>query len=182
MTASTDMSRPINRREFLYYLFGASMVVFAAESCALFTRMVQPHLSYGPGSGLFRLQLADVPMLSQPTAYTDAKAWLVRFENGLVAYSAICTYERNVFFYTWSDVNLRFECPGCGSKFTAHGAWLEGPAPRDLDRFLIRVETPRGIRSTQQTGAPVDVSDATAITLDTTLQLVAPPHAAPRWR
>jgi cytochrome b6-f complex iron-sulfur subunit len=38
------------------------------------------------------------------------------------------------------DSSGRFECPCHGSKYNLRGEYIEGPAPRGMDRFLIRVE------------------------------------------
>ena len=38
------------------------------------------------------------------------------------------------------DSSGRFECPCHGSKFDLGGEWIEGPAPRGMDRYDLRVE------------------------------------------
>jgi cytochrome b6-f complex iron-sulfur subunit len=38
------------------------------------------------------------------------------------------------------DSSGRFECPCHGSKYNLRGEYIEGPAPRGMDRFLIKVE------------------------------------------
>jgi cytochrome b6-f complex iron-sulfur subunit len=39
----------------------------------------------------------------------------------------------------WCDSSLGFECPCHGSKYNAHGEYEDGPAPRNLDRFVVSV-------------------------------------------
>jgi cytochrome b6-f complex iron-sulfur subunit len=34
----------------------------------------------------------------------------------------------------------RFECPCHGSKYDLGGEWIEGPAPRGMDRYLLKLE------------------------------------------
>ncbi len=37
------------------------------------------------------------------------------------------------------DSSGRFECPCHGSKYDLGGEWIEGPAPRGMDRFDLKV-------------------------------------------
>jgi cytochrome b6-f complex iron-sulfur subunit len=38
------------------------------------------------------------------------------------------------------DSSGRFECPCHGSKFDLGGEWIEGPAPRGMDRYELSLE------------------------------------------
>jgi cytochrome b6-f complex iron-sulfur subunit len=65
----------------------------------------------------------------------------------------------------------RFECPCHGSKFTKEGDWIEGPAPRHLDRFVVQAvdgggnvvaETPAGDPNVDpEAGSPIQVPPET---------------------
>ncbi|MCA9911805.1 MAG: Rieske 2Fe-2S domain-containing protein, partial [Anaerolineae bacterium] len=58
----------------------------------------------------------------------------------------------------------RFECPCHGSKFTANGSYIEGPAPRGLDRFPVTIIYADGTESvTDSTGGPVPLSPGKTI-------------------
>ncbi|MCH8899151.1 MAG: ubiquinol-cytochrome c reductase iron-sulfur subunit [Acidobacteria bacterium] len=37
------------------------------------------------------------------------------------------------------DTSLGFECPCHGSKYNFHGEYEDGPAPRNMDRFLVSI-------------------------------------------
>jgi cytochrome b6-f complex iron-sulfur subunit len=39
---------------------------------------------------------------------------------------------------------VRFECPCHGSKYQEDGTYIEGPAPRDLDRFRVVITDGQG--------------------------------------
>jgi cytochrome b6-f complex iron-sulfur subunit len=39
----------------------------------------------------------------------------------------------------WCASSTGFECPCHGSKYNAHGEYEDGPAPRNLDRFVVSV-------------------------------------------
>ncbi|MEE8375427.1 MAG: hypothetical protein V3S26_03815, partial [Acidimicrobiia bacterium] len=41
-----------------------------------------------------------------------------------------------------------FECPCHGSKYNSVGEWFAGPAPRNLDRFVVEVQNGRFIIKT----------------------------------
>ena len=38
------------------------------------------------------------------------------------------------------DSSGRFECPCHGSKYNLGGEWIEGPAPRGMDRYQLTLE------------------------------------------
>jgi cytochrome b6-f complex iron-sulfur subunit len=46
--------------------------------------------------------------------------------------------------YAWVDSTVRFECPCHGSKYEEDGTYIEGPAPRDLDRFRVVITDGQG--------------------------------------
>jgi Rieske Fe-S protein len=51
------------------------------------------------------------------------------------------------------DNSGRFECPCHGSKYNIRGEYIEGPAPRGMDRFPIKID---GGRVFVDTGAAVE--------------------------
>ncbi len=42
------------------------------------------------------------------------------------------------------DSSGRFECPCHGSKYDLGGEWIEGPAPRGMDRFELTLDSATG--------------------------------------
>uniref|UniRef100_UPI0035E42AE4 QcrA and Rieske domain-containing protein n=1 Tax=Thermoflexus sp. TaxID=1969742 RepID=UPI0035E42AE4 len=67
--------------------------------------------------------------------------------------------------YKWVPSNFRFECPCHGSKFQLDGTYIEGPAPRDLDRFVIYLKDASGrvVAQTDLKGDPLPVPDPNLI-------------------
>ena len=67
--------------------------------------------------------------------------------------------------YKWEQANNRFECPCHGSKFTREGFYIEGPAPRSLDTFVISIEGGEVAVDTgkKELGAPSADSPARAV-------------------
>src|SRR5579859_6903290 len=93
-------------------------------------------------------------------------AWLSNTEKGLIALSMYCTHFDHARF-KWVPANQRFECPWCGSKFRFDGFKLPGgPAPRNLDRYVLHVTNSNGTIRTSDDGDPVPIQDAKSIVLD----------------
>jgi len=127
---------PVNRREFLNYAWGASILLFMAEMGVVTYLFALPRFKEGEFGGVFTLDVSAVPPLNAPPADNpDAKFWLSHTEEGVKALHKVCTHLGCL--YKWVDTNDRFECPCHGSKFKADGTYIEGPAPRDLDQFAI---------------------------------------------
>ena len=54
------------------------------------------------------------------------------------------------------DSSGRFECPCHGSRFDLGGEWLEGPAPRGMDRYDLRLENGALVVDTSKLAAGAD--------------------------
>jgi cytochrome b6-f complex iron-sulfur subunit len=166
--ASDAQTKGISRREFLYYIWGASMALLMAESAGAIIWFSLPRFRAGEYGGIFTLDPSTLPAVgSPPVGRPDGKFWLSNTKNGLLALSMICTHLGCLF--KWVDANNRFECPCHGSKFQADGTKIkgQGPAPRNLDRFVITVTKPGGTDKTNANGGPVNIEGATSIAVDT---------------
>ena len=166
MTTAAVESQPISRREFLYYVWGASGALALTGACCLSAWYAIPARVI-PKNGYFRVPIAalptsyDVPRPFNQELGSKHDFWLVKQYTGLVAFSPICTSRGCL--YKWIDLNNRFECPCSGSKFRTDGTYIEGPAPRSLDRYTVYVTTPTEHRETPLDGSPVNIDDATEI-------------------
>jgi menaquinol-cytochrome c reductase iron-sulfur subunit len=66
-------------------------------------------------------------------------AWLVRLsDNQVIAFAPQCTHLGCA--YSWDDKKREFLCPCHTSNFSIEGKVLNGPAPRPLDRYQVKVE------------------------------------------
>jgi len=145
----------MTRREFLYYIWGASMALLAAEGIGAILWYALPRFRAGEFGGTFPVDPAKIPPPdSPPVAFNEGKFWLVNIgpkaaqeaqsrgdakqgqEQGVMAQYKVCTHLGCL--YRWVDINNRYECPCHGSKFHLNGTWIEGPAPRNLDRFVVQ--------------------------------------------
>jgi len=129
----------INRREFLTYAWGAALGLIAAQGGYATYDFLYPRFKAGEFGGKFILGAASsMPTVgTPPEARVDGKFWLVQTDEGIKAIYMVCTHLGCL--YKWEASNTRFECPCHGSKFTAEGIYIEGPAPRSLDQFSVEV-------------------------------------------
>lgn len=131
-----------SRREFLYYIWGASFALIAGEITAGVLWLAFPRFAEGEFGGTFTI---DPTELSQPdgapVSKPEGRFWLSRpvldGQDTFVALYGVCTHLGCL--PKWVDVNNRFECPCHGSKYQLSGLYIEGPAPRSLDRFRTTI-------------------------------------------
>jgi len=170
----------IRRREFLYYIWGASMALLLAETGGAIVWFALPRFRAGEFGGVFNLDPAGLPAKgSSPVGFPAGKFWISNTDKGLLALSMVCTHLGCLF--KWVPANNRFECPCHGSKFEATGKKIkgQGPAPRNLDRFAITVATGGGTEKTSATGGPVKVDGASNIAVDTGKKIKGWPEGSP---
>ncbi len=137
------VSVPLSRREFLYYLWGASMAVFLAGSAGASLWFMLPRFREGEFGGVFTVPVSDVPPAdSDPMEYAAGRFWLVnvgpktvgdprqphdyKMQAGVKALYKVCVHLGCI--YRWTPTNDRFECPCHGSKYLKSGTRIDGPA------------------------------------------------------
>ncbi|MEJ2751912.1 MAG: Rieske 2Fe-2S domain-containing protein [Chloroflexota bacterium] len=144
----------MSRREFLYYIWGASLALLTLEAVGLLIWFRIPRFREGEFGGKFVLPLDAIPRANdEPVNYADGRFWLVNLDSntpnqlfclapdetepiiGVCAIYKVCTHLGCI--YAWTPANDRYECPCHGSKYRLDGRRIESPAPRTLDRFLV---------------------------------------------
>jgi cytochrome b6-f complex iron-sulfur subunit len=175
--AVIEQPRPLNRREFLFYIWGASMALALGGAGGVVLWYAFPRFREGEFGGEFTLPISNLPAEgSPPQENPEGRFWLVNSADGVVALYKVCTHLGCL--YKWVPSNNRFECPCHGSKYTREGHWIEGPAPRSLDRFVLRAlsddgavvaETPTGDANVDpEAGEPIAIPpDTTELKVDT---------------
>ncbi len=145
----------ISRREFLYYIWGASIALVTLQGAGLLVWFLIPRFREGEFGGTFTVSVDDVPPVnSSPINFAEGRFWLVNLDSGqpnelmyqapdesnpiqgVAAIYKVCTHLGCI--YSWTPTNNRFECPCHGSKYRLDGRRVESPAPRTLDRFLLQ--------------------------------------------
>jgi len=159
MAETTVSAGGLTRREFLYYIWGASIALFTVEFSGLLVWFMLPRFREGQFGGTFTLPISSVPAANDvPFNFADGRFWLVNLDTktdqgrermwkqdrtggdageitGVSALYKVCTHLGCI--YSWTPTNHRFECPCHGSKFRLDGRRIESPAPRNLDRFKV---------------------------------------------
>jgi cytochrome b6-f complex iron-sulfur subunit len=69
--------------------------------------------------------------------YKDQNTWIVRHDGKIYALSTTCTHLGCT--PNWLEREQKFKCPCHGSGFQITGINFEGPAPRPLERWAVRV-------------------------------------------
>jgi cytochrome b6-f complex iron-sulfur subunit len=183
----------MTRREFLYYIWGASLALLTAESVGALVWFLIPRFREGEFGGTFTIDLTNLPPVdSGPLEFPDGRFWLVNLgqqalsdprqpadyvaQAGIMALYKVCVHLGCL--YKWVPTNDRFECPCHGSKYLSNGVRIDGPARRNLDVFVVEAvdangtvlaATERGSAdSNPNAGAPIPLPDgAVALRINT---------------
>ena len=150
----------MTRREFFYYIWAASMALFIAEFSGAILWFALPRFKAGEFGGTFTVSVEEIPPpdAANPVENPDGRFWLVnagekiandprtlpgyKTAAGVIALYKVCVHLGCL--YKWVPVNNRFECPCHGSKYLLNGVRIEGPARRNLDRFIIKAVDANG--------------------------------------
>ncbi len=172
-------AEPVSRREFMNYAWGAALGLVLIQGGVAAFAFALPRFKEGEFGGVFDLGPATSlpPVDAPPVNNVDGQFWVSNDADGVRALYRVCTHLGCI--YEWKDQTFRFECPCHGSKFQKDGKFIEGPAPRSLDQFVVILESPGGQVVAQTTvggeGLPVPSPD-TVVKVDTGAKLNGPPH------
>jgi len=152
---------PSSRRRFLRtgWKFGGAMLAAAAGWTTY--ESLRP-LVGGAKAGTVDLGSASNYATETATYVSDARLFVANTGSYLYAISQKCPHLG--CRVPFCESSGRFECPCHGSKYDIGGEWIEGPAPRGLDRFELTLDHATG-----------------ALTADTSKVIVGPPHGAKQF-
>lgn len=169
----------VTRRQFFNRALGVTFGTFMGVLGLDFLAFLWPRLSGGFGADVNAGNVVD--LLEQainddgsvtPVFVPEARAYVVpytespQFEGKKVdAGGVTALFQRCVHLgcrVPWCGPSQGFECPCHGSKYNALGEYFAGPAPRNLDRFVVElnsvdeliiktgsiVQTPRALQKT----------------------------------
>jgi cytochrome b6-f complex iron-sulfur subunit len=156
----------MNRREFLNLAWLASLGFLTLSLSGVTILFTYPRFKEGEFGGIFTFGPVDeLPgMEVGPDNYPKVKMWVSNTPEGLYALYKVCPHLGCL--YGWNDQEFKFICPCHGSQYEKNGDYILGPAPRSLDRFVIRIEDETGnvLAETPADGGPVPLpSDPGAI-------------------
>ena len=174
--AEVQVSAP-SRREFLYYIWGASIALLLGEAGAGFVWFALPRFKEGTFGGVFTYPPDKIPGVEKdPVSVPDGRFWVSNPSDGFIILYAVCPHLGCL--PKWSESNHRFECPCHGSKYQLDGHYIEGPAPRSMDRFATVLTFDDGTTlAMNAAGDPMDISkrgNITKISIDTGKRIQRP--------
>lgn len=191
---------PMNRREFLYYIWAASMALFAGQAGAALLWFAYPRFKAGTFGGIFELDVSELPQPdSSPKPFSGGRFWMVNIADGIAndprqpaewrpargarALYMICVHLGCL--YAWVPTNSRFECPCHGSKYLASGTAVAGPANRNLDVFYMESVDASGnvIDATEMVngeGRAINIEGAAKLRVDTGRRLNGASNPVPK--
>lgn len=181
MAEDQNEVKPITRRELLNYVWLGSLGVFLAEFAGVGVLFAFPRFREGEFGGTFTVGTAsELPGTdAPPEAFSDGRFWFVRTPDGILALYNVCVHLGCL--YNWQDAEDKFICPCHGSQYTRDGDYIAGPAPRSLDRFVVRVVNPSTgevvAETDPETKGPVAVQDPSyVVRVDTGELIRGDPH------
>ena len=150
----------MTRRQFLGKALGITFGAFAGIQLISWLGFFYPKVSGGFGSKIDAGRVQDLKdQIFQsdgsviPAFIPSARAYVLPFEesgtsqfadSGTVDDRLVAVYQRCVHLgcrVPWCNTSQGFECPCHGSKYNMVGAYYAGPARRNLDRFIVNVNT-----------------------------------------
>lgn len=178
----TQEKIPVSRREFLNYAWLVSLGFFTITAAGATYLFALPRFKEGEFGGVITVgTVENLPAVDDPPDnFAKTKFWLSNTPEGLVALYKVCTHLGCL--YNWNGQEIKYICPCHGSQFEKVGAYILGPAPRNLDQFVVRIETPEGeviVETDPATGDPVPVPDNpnAIVKVDTGLRIVGDRHS-----
>ena len=140
--STSSTTPPASRRRFLRWLLGFAVVSALASVAAPVAAFLVPPKSTAAGSGgkVPAGKVADIPPGNGKVVPMGSKPVIVlNTEQGIVAYSAICTHLGCIVAF--DDLNGTIVCPCHDGRFNpATGAVVSGPPPAPLPPVTVSVE------------------------------------------
>jgi cytochrome b6-f complex iron-sulfur subunit len=174
--------KAINRREFLNFAWLVSLGFLTVSFGGVTYLFSLPRFKEGEFGGVVTMgEVGDLPEVGSPPAnFPKIKLWLSNTEQGVMALYKVCTHLGCL--YNWNNQEGKFICPCHGSQFEADGTYIQGPAPRSLDRFVVTLESPEGqvlAETDAVTGGPVSLPDdpGVIVRVDTGRRITGERHA-----
>ena len=137
--ASAPASKPEQqgRRRFLLKFSWTGLSLFLTGFMAAVLRFFWPRVSNRPDSSV-QVGFPDDYRPGQVVYLRGPKLFIIRDKDGFFSLSARCTHLGCMV--VWNRDHHMFLCPCHGGKFNADGLNVEGPPPRPLDAFALRLD------------------------------------------
>lgn len=148
----------VSRRQFFNRAIGATFGLFLGLQGVYYLAFFWPKLTGGFGSDVDAGPVEDLTAQTVnpdgsivPVFVPEARAYIVpapeslseQFEGrGVEAGGLMALFQRCVHLgcrVPWCATSIGFECPCHGSRYNSVGEYFAGPAPRNLDRFVVEI-------------------------------------------
>ena len=158
----SEEERYITRKQFLGKALGGTFGAFMGIQALAWLGFLWPKVSGGFGSkvdagkiGDLKNQIIQADGSVIPAFIPEARAYVLPFsestagdsqftDGSTIADGLVAVYQRCVHLgcrVPWCNSSQGFECPCHGSKYNMVGEYYAGPAPRNLDRFVVNVSS-----------------------------------------
>tara|TARA_B100000902_G_scaffold320622_1_gene313295 strand:+ start:625 stop:1521 length:897 start_codon:yes stop_codon:yes gene_type:complete len=158
----SEEERYITRKQFLGKALGGTFGAFMGIQALAWLGFLWPKVSGGFGSKVdagkvedLKNQIIQADGSVIPAFIPEARAYVLPFsataagasqftDGSTVADGLVAVYQRCVHLgcrVPWCNSSQGFECPCHGSKYNMVGEYYAGPAPRNLDRFVVNVSS-----------------------------------------
>jgi cytochrome b6-f complex iron-sulfur subunit len=173
--------KSVNRREFLNFAWLASLGFLTLNIAGVTFLFALPRFKEGEFGGRIRIsKISELPEAGTPPVnYPKVKLWLSNTDEGVSALYKVCTHL--CCLYNWRDLEDKFVCPCHGSQFHDTGQYIQGPAPRSLDQFVVQIVDPTSgavlVESSDTTPLPLPDNPDAEVWVDTGRRIQGPAHA-----
>jgi cytochrome b6-f complex iron-sulfur subunit len=128
-----------DRRNFMKAVAKGALAVGVGEAIVECGQFLQPNVLYEP-SRVFKVGEVDSFPIGSRTVIEGRGVEIVRERDGIHAISLVCTHLGCLLRPIENDSECSYACPCHGSRFTATGQVLGGPAPRDLPWYTLYLD------------------------------------------
>ena len=160
--APADRRSPVGRRRFLGYAWKGLAAGLAVEAGWTTYDILNPKASGAFGGIVSAGQAADYSESGTVKYFQDGRFYVASAGGQLVALYQKCPHLG--CRVPFCDSSGRFECPCHGSIYNVRGEYIQGPAPRGMDRFPLAVRGNEVLVDTSQVveGPPRGVSSTSS--------------------
>jgi cytochrome b6-f complex iron-sulfur subunit len=127
-----------SRRDFLNEIAAGALGVAGLGAAVVTVQYLSPNVLFEPPLS-FRVGSPESYPVDSVTYLEDQQVYIVRTPQGFYAVSAVCTHLGCMT--QWNPAAKLIQCPCHGSVFKSDGTVEQGPAPRALQHFAMRLLT-----------------------------------------
>ena len=129
--------KTISRRKLIGYAWIAAGALAIGELIFGTFAFLWPRKKENKGEKILIAGKAQDFRVGDVVYFRKERVFVGRTEQGFLAFSAVCTHLNCVV--NWNEIQKKFECPCHGAKFNSMGEVLEGPPPRPLDLYPLKI-------------------------------------------